>query len=100
MAQFDVYQNLNPSNNKVIPYFLNIQNDILNHLSTRVVVPLVINENTSTLTPNFLINNHKVYMSTSEIATVPSTILEKKVCSLEQNRTQIINAIDFLITGY
>ena len=44
MAQFDVYENINEKTNKQIPFLLDIQNDILKNLSSRVVIPLVISK--------------------------------------------------------
>jgi toxin CcdB len=41
MAQFDVFENPNKATNQAIPYLLNVQSDLLDTLSTRVVVPLV-----------------------------------------------------------
>ena len=40
MAQFDVYENTDVQSRKRTPYLLDIQSDILESLSTRVVVPL------------------------------------------------------------
>ena len=39
-------------------------------------------------------------MSTTEIVGVPQDILTHKVCSLESKRAEILNAIDFMITGF
>lgn len=101
MAQFDVYLNSNQDTKNQIPYLLNIQNDILNNLLTTVVVPLIINiETISNLNPIFLIENNKVVMSTTEIASIPISYLGEKVYSLSDKRVEILNAIDFLITGY
>ena len=101
MTQFDVFINQNPDTNIQIPYLLNVQNDILNNLSTAVVVPLILNiKSISHLNPIFTIESKKVIMSTTEIGSIPISYLGKKVCSLTDERTEIINAIDFLITGY
>jgi toxin CcdB len=40
MAQFTVHQNKNPHTRSSIPFLLDIQNDLLRDLETRVVVPL------------------------------------------------------------
>ncbi|MGH8711698.1 MAG: CcdB family protein, partial [Burkholderiales bacterium] len=40
MAQFDVYRNANPATRARIPYLLDVQSDLLEPLTTRVVVPL------------------------------------------------------------
>ncbi len=101
MTQFDVFRNLNNDTNTQIPYLLNIQNDILNNLSTIVVVPLILDITAiANLNPIFQIENKKVVMSTTELASIPISILGEKVCSLESNRITILNAIDFLITGF
>ena len=42
MAQFDVYLNPNAATRKIIPYLLDVQADLLDTLSTRVVVPLIL----------------------------------------------------------
>lgn len=101
MKQFDIFKNLNNDTNSYIPYFLIVQHDILSHLTSCVVVPLVIDIQPSThLNPIFEIENQKVIMSTTEIVGVPRSILSQKVCSLEDERVQILNAIDFMITGF
>ena len=40
MARFDVYANPEASERKLTPYFMDLQNNHINHLATRVVVPL------------------------------------------------------------
>ncbi len=101
MKQFDIFKNLNNDTNSEIPYFLIVQHDILSHVSSCVVVPLVTDIQPSThLNPLFEIENQKVIMSTTEIVGVPRNILTQKVCSLEHERVQILNAIDFMITGF
>lgn len=39
-------------------------------------------------------------LSTQEISTIPIENLGEKVCSLKDEREEIINSIDFLITGF
>ena len=41
MAQFDVYRNSDPATNEVYPYFVDVQNDLLASLKSRVVIPLI-----------------------------------------------------------
>jgi toxin CcdB len=41
-----------------------------------------------------------VVMSTAELAGVNVSVLEEKVCSLEEKRDEIITALDFLFTGF
>ena len=101
MAQFDVYENINPRTNEEIPYLLDIQNDILKNLQTRVVVPLVLNmKPAKILNPQFEINNLTVTMSTVELAGISMNNLGSVVCSLKDKRDEIISAVDFMTTGF
>ena len=101
MAQFDVYINGNSSTNAIFPYLLDIQNDLHNLLYSRLVVPLSINSKPiKHLTPQFTIEDKKVIMSTMDMASVSKSILNKKVCNLSEFRSEIIDAVDFLINGF
>lgn len=101
MAQFDVYENLNERTKEQIPYLLDIQNDILKDLNTRVVIPLVKESIAlNILNPKFVINDIEVILSTAELASIPSEILGQRVCSLSEKREEIIGSLDFLITGF
>jgi len=101
MAQFDIYENINRYNNKDVPYFMDIQHEVLSAFSTRVVIPLVINEKeTKIVNPEVEINGDKYIMLTTQMAGVPLNYFGKKVCSLEKKRSEIINAIDFVISGF
>lgn len=103
MAQFDVYLNPNKATCKAIPYLLDIQADLLDTLSTRVVVPLILGEEMGLaakhLNPKFKIKGVAVVMSTAELAGVSSRSLGDKVISLKGKRNEIISALDLLFTG-
>ncbi len=100
MAQFDVHENLH-SNNDEIPYILDIQHNNLKSLNTRIVIPLALNERiTKIVNPMIIVNNTELIMLTSQLAGLPINKLGKKICSLENKRVEIINAIDFIVTGY
>lgn len=103
MAQFDIYDNPNSASKKNFPYLLDIQADLSNHLSTRVVIPLMrsnkIKYPIKYLMPHFSIEGISVTLVTSELTTVHKKILTNKVGSLESKRNEIISSIDFLVTG-
>ena len=104
MAQFDVYLNSNPETNKSIPYLLDVQADLLEALATRVVVPLIsvpaFGKAAKHLNPQFKINRTSVVMSTAELAGISAHVLGERVCSLKEQRDEIIAALDFLFTGF
>lgn len=104
MAQFDVYLNPHLSTNKTIPYFLNVQSDLLDTLNTRVIVPLVrieeISQPIKYLHLAFKIKGETVVMSTAELAGLPMRALGDKVASLKSKRDEIIAALDLVFTGF
>jgi len=101
MAQFDVYKNPNPKTNEDIPFLLDIQNNLLKDLQTRVVVPLILNmKPAKILNPQFKINDLTVTMSTAELAGISTNNLGSLVCSVEDRRDEIVSAVDFMITGF
>ena len=104
MAQFDVFENPNQETNQAVPYLLDIQADLLDGLSTRVVVPLMassaIGKAIKHLNPRFTIRDTTVFMSTAELAGIPVRAMGEKVASLKDQRQDIIAALDFLFTGF
>ena len=103
MPQFDVYKNANRATAREVPYLLDVQSDLLEPLSTRVVVPLVaikaIKKPLSNLNPLFQIDGHQVVLSTAELAAIPSNHLGPPIANLASARSTIIGALDFLFTG-
>ncbi|MFA7062133.1 MAG: CcdB family protein [Pedobacter sp.] len=104
MAQFDVYANPHPETKRIIPYLLDIQTDLLNNLTTHVVIPLytvsAMGKVAKYLNLQFSVKRTTVIMSTAELAGVAVNSLGEKVCSLKDHRNEIIAAIDFLVTGF
>lgn len=104
MTQFTVYRNANPATKAVVPYLLNVQNDLLEDLSTRVVVPLypaaaMKGKALRTLTPVFEIDGKSYAMMTPQIAGIAKPSLGAVVADLSANRDEIVAAIDLLVTG-
>ncbi|MDK9717706.1 MAG: CcdB family protein [Trichlorobacter sp.] len=104
MAQFDVYANPNQATNRTIPYLLDVQADLLSDLATRVVVPLyaatAATKAAQHLNPRFQVKRTSVIMSTAELAGVPLSALGDRVDSWQHHRSEIIAALDFLISGF
>ncbi|OFZ70786.1 MAG: plasmid maintenance protein CcdB [Betaproteobacteria bacterium RBG_16_58_11] len=103
MPQFDVYKNPNRATAREAPYLLDVQSDLLEPLSTRVVVPLIatkrMKRTLSNLNPLFEIEGHQVILSTAELAAIPSSHLGPAIANLAQARSAIVSALDFLFTG-
>jgi len=101
MAQFDVYRNPSKATSKKIPYLLEIQNNLHSRLHTRVVVPLVLSAKpVRHMTPVFDIEGQTVVMYTMDMTSVMQDVLRVKVTNIEEHRTEIVDALDFLVNGF
>ena len=104
MAQFDVYENDDPESKTTIPFLLDVQHDLHKNLITRTVIPLVLIFSTDAelkkLCPRFNILGQDVSLSTPEVAGYPVSDLGRKVISLAGYRSEILGAIDFLLSGF
>jgi len=104
MNQFTLYENENKNSKKVYPYFVDVQNELLDDLNSRIVIPLSLyktlnKQSAKKLCPVFEIKKEAFVLLTHQMTSVPRSILKKKVTSLEKFRYEILGAIDFLITG-
>jgi toxin CcdB len=104
MSQFTLYLNKDKHSKKTYPYFVDVQNNLLRDLNSRLVIPLTplrkVNEKVAKkLCPTISIDGEEFVLVTNQMTTVPKSILSSEVDSLESYRYQIINAIDMLITG-
>ncbi len=99
MARFDVYENSDGEG-----YLLDVQADLLNHLNTRIVVPLlpveIAPKPAKTLNPCFEIAGENLVMATQFMAAIPTNILPNPLINLHWRHDEIIAAIDFLMQGF
>ena len=98
MARFDVYPGARGKG-----YLLDCQADILDELSTRVVVPLVPVgglPKATRLNPMFSISGQNYVMSTQLIFAIPAERLSPTVGNLKDEHPIIMNALDMLLTGF
>lgn len=103
-VQFDVYENTDKDTKRVYPYFIDIQTNLLDTLNSRVVLPLtpiknVNKEYPKNLCPVISIDKKGFALLSHQITSVPISLLKKKTISAEAHRTDIVAAIDFLVTG-
>jgi toxin CcdB len=99
MARFDVYRT--PDGNG---YLLDVQANLLDHLNTRIVVPLMLPADAPKpakgLNPEFTIGDTTVLMVTQFLSAVPTTALREPVATLDRHHTKIVDAIDLLLQGF
>ena len=104
MAQFDVYKNTSKKSKAAYPLLVDIQNSIIDNLSTRLVIPLAMRSNLRSLKANRLTpsidHEGEIYLLfTPQMTSIQSDLLVSPIGTLEAHRDSIINAIDFAITG-
>ena len=104
MARFDVYANPVAAERKHTPYFLDVQNDYIDHIATRVVVPLrreaAFGPRPRNLNPLVQVNTDSVVMDTAAIGAVPSSELRKPLANLRDARAAVQEALDTLFGAY
>lgn len=83
---------------------LNVQADEVDHLPSRVVVPLLPHAGPlpplAALTPVFALGEERVTMMTHYLTAVPRRELGSPVASLAAERDAITCALDMLLTGF
>jgi toxin CcdB len=102
MAQFDVLRNPDPGSAALAPYLVDLQADLLSHLSTRVVAPLIPPEDivrAARLHPVFVVEGRELVLAPEDLAAVRRGELGPVVGSLADRRADIVNALDLLFTG-
>jgi toxin CcdB len=104
MTQFIAYENANRATKKTYPYLLDIQSNLLDELRTTIVIPLcpakqVNNIVITKLCPIMQINNDNYTALTQQMSGIDRKTLGKKVCDLSHYRSEIIAALDFIISG-
>lgn len=98
MAQFEVFR---PSGEGDL--LIDCQSNLLRHLNTRFVVPLMPLDRAPTpagrLNPQLKVEGQMLSMVTQFAGAVPTAELGDWVCSLTERRYEIVGAIDTLIGG-
>ncbi len=104
MAQFDVYKNPSTKTDKAYPFLVDVQNSVIDQLTTRLVVPLTKNTTRNSLymkklTPEIEFASVSYLFLAQQLSSIPEDVLKDCIGSLAQSRELLIDAIDFAITG-
>lgn len=99
MARHEVFQTSDGKS-----YLLDVQNDLLDIIGTRAMVPLLArNKYTKTfsrLNPEFVVGDQRYVMMTQFITAVPISILGSSVANLANHQDAITEALDMLFQGF
>lgn len=100
MARFDVYARPDGA----AGYVLDVQADMLSGLNTRIVVPLLRVADApipaKRLNPVFEIGTEPHVMVTQFMAAIPRALLRNPVTTLDDRDSEIMAALDMVLTGF
>lgn len=102
MARYDVYE----IQNSAIDFVLDIQADLLNHLKSTVVIPMVDKKHFDSeilehLHPVINVNDQDYILVTTDLSAIPRSYLGACVCNIRKSHDlDITNALDFLFQGF
>ncbi len=101
MARLDVYPVPGKGRDG---YIVDVQADLLSHLATRIVVPLLPEDAAlkpiRDLNPVFELLGKRYVMVTQAIASIPGRELKRSVASLNDQHDRITHALDILLLGF
>lgn len=104
MARFDVFAHPDLALRKKTPYLLDVQNNYISRIATRVVLPMRLADQFAQrmgeLNPLFEINGIEVVLDTAALAAFPAAELKKTVASLQGQSVIITEALDVLFGAY
>jgi toxin CcdB len=104
MARFDVYPHPDATMRTVTPFLLDVQNNFINQLQSRIVVPLrataAFGPTMRDLNPLFTISGQSVVLDTAALAAFPASKLKKSVINLSTQSQDIVAALDTLFGSY
>ena len=104
MARFDVYANPDTAEQAHTPYFLDVQNDYIDHLAPRVVIPLRTAPDfcprPRNLNPMIRFNTQDLVLDTAALGAVPLSVLRLPLGELRASRAAVQEALDTLFGAY
>jgi toxin CcdB len=104
MARLDVYANPDASERRFTPFFLDVQNDYIDGLESRVVIPLrresAFGPRARDLHPVLTVGSERVVLDTAALGAVPVAELKRPVARLPEARADVQAALDTLFGSY
>jgi len=104
VAHFDVYPNPAVGERKHTPYLLDLQNDYIDGLSTRVVAPLrraaAFGPRARNLNPVFTVAEEDLVLDAATLGALPLALLRRPVANLRGARVPIQEALDTLFGNF
>jgi len=104
MARFDVYPHPDATHRVKTPFLLDVQNNYIDRVGSRVVIPLrhalAFGPCMRDLNPAFEVAGHAVVLDTAALAAFPAAQLMKPSANLSAQSQTIVAALDTLFGSY
>ncbi|WP_198082906.1 CcdB family protein [Variovorax sp. E3] len=103
MAQFDIYDNPRPEARQMVPFVVDVQSGLLDHLPTRLVMPLFrigVRQAPVNLCPMVEIGAETFSLMPQLAAPLPARLLKKPVASLAPRAGEVMAAMDAVLSGF
>ncbi len=104
MAQFDLHVNPNPRERDGFPFLVVIQSQQLDHLPTRLVMPLQRLDAVPVGLPRRLvqtvtIDGEALFLAAHQCAALPARVLRRPRGSMAEQQSTIRDALDAVVSG-
>lgn len=103
MAQYDVYANPSASAKTGVPFVVVLQGDLLDGLATRLTVPLATAEFSGkvprALCPTVVVKGQALHALAHFAAPLPTKMLRKPVANLSARASELLAAVDAVLSG-
>jgi toxin CcdB len=104
MARFDVYPHPDAALRRITPFLMDVQNDFIDRVESRIVIPLrhaeAFGPRMRDLNPLFDIAGQAVVLDTAALAAFPAARLKKSTANLAHHSADIVAALDTLFGAY
>jgi toxin CcdB len=104
MARYEVYRHPDAALRSNTPYLLDLQNNYISAVDTRVMVPLrpakTFGRPMRDLNPAFVVDGIEVILDTAALAAFPAAELRTPIASLQPQSGLIADALDTLFGSY
>jgi toxin CcdB len=104
LARYEVYANPFAAERKHTPFVVDVQNNHLQPLLSRVVIPLrsmgALPMRAQSLNPVLVVNGQQVVLDTASLAPVPTAMLKRPLMRADESVAAIQDALDALFGSY
>ena len=104
MGQFSVHTNSDPATQEHFPLFVDIQDDLLSFMATRVVIPLTPRERNDydaipTLAPTITVEGKRYVLLAPQLMHLKASQLGPIVAQLEAERHDVLRSVEMIFRG-